>query len=57
MKPESPARIAISVDRTETRVGVLPHHLHWHGEGPEPRTWTADDGTIVYRSYADYCDD
>jgi hypothetical protein len=22
-----------------------------------PPKWTAPDGTIVYRSYADYCDD
>lgn len=29
----------------------------WKGPGPMPAKWTADDGTIVYRSYADYCDD
>lgn len=29
---------------------------NWNGEGPPPRRWTARDGTIVYRSYSDYCD-
>ena len=29
----------------------------WKGVGPEPAKWWADDGTLVYRSYADYCDD
>lgn len=29
----------------------------WAGEGPEPAKWWASDGTLVYRSYADYCDD
>lgn len=29
----------------------------WAGEGPEPARWTASDGTVVYRSYEDYCDD
>lgn len=29
----------------------------WKGEGPPPPRWTAPDGTIVYRSYGDYCDD
>jgi hypothetical protein len=29
----------------------------WKGEGPAPRRWVAEDGTVVYRSYADYCDD
>lgn len=28
----------------------------WTGEGPPPRRWRATDGTIVYRSFADYCD-
>lgn len=32
-----------------------PEH-QWQGEGPPPRRWTALDGTIIYRSYADYCD-
>jgi len=34
-----------------------PHQYRWTGEGPEPASWYADDGTKVYRSYADYCDD
>lgn len=29
----------------------------WTGEGPEPAKWFAADGTLVYRSYADYVDD
>ena len=29
----------------------------WSGSGPEPKKWTAPDGTVVYRSYGDYCDD
>lgn len=28
----------------------------WQGDDPPPRRWTASDGTIVYRSYSDYCD-
>lgn len=35
----------------------LPEHLRWKGEGPMPAKWKADDGTIVYRSYEDYCGD
>ena len=31
-----------------------PDHLSWKGEGPEPASWFAPDGTKVYRSYADY---
>jgi hypothetical protein len=33
----------------------LPEHLRWQGEGNPPRRWNAH-GTIVYRSFADYCD-
>ena len=29
----------------------------WRGEGPEPARWWHEDGTLVYRSYEDYCDD
>lgn len=29
---------------------------NWLGEGPPPARWRAADGTIVYRSFADYCD-
>lgn len=29
----------------------------WNGEWPPPPKWTTADGTIVYRTYADYCDD
>lgn len=28
----------------------------WLGEGPPPRRWTAINGTVVYRTFADYCD-
>ena len=29
--------------------------FRWTGEGPPPRRWMAN-GTMVYRSYSDYCD-
>lgn len=29
---------------------------NWNGDGPPPNRWTAPDGTVVYRSYSDYCD-
>lgn len=29
--------------------------MRWKGEGAPPRRWNAN-GTIVYRSYSDYCD-
>jgi hypothetical protein len=29
---------------------------NWHGEGNPPRRWKAPDGTLVYRSFSDYCD-
>jgi hypothetical protein len=34
----------------------LPKH-QWLGDGPVPARWRRSDGTFVYRSYADYCDD
>lgn len=30
--------------------------FNWLGEEPPPSRWWAD-GTLVYRSFADYCDD
>lgn len=30
--------------------------LNWTGEDPPPASWWVN-GTKVYRSYADYCDD
>lgn len=35
---------------------LKPEH-EWRSEGLAPAKWRADDGTIVYRSYADFCDD
>jgi hypothetical protein len=32
-----------------------PEELRWKGDEPPPRRWWAD-GTLVYRSFADYCD-
>lgn len=29
--------------------------FRWMGEGPPPKRWWAN-GTLVYRSYSDYCD-
>ena len=34
---------------------ALEPPFRWQGEGPPPRKWMAN-GTLVYRSYADYCD-
>lgn len=28
----------------------------WDGEENPPRRWRASDGTLVYRTFADYCD-
>lgn len=33
-----------------------PPELQWKGEGDPPRRWRAPDGTLVYRTFADYCD-
>ena len=35
----------------------LAEKYRWKGPGPAPAKWTAEDGTIVHRSYEDYCDD
>lgn len=35
--------------------GTPAAKFNWLGEGPPPRRWMAE-GTLVYRSYADYCD-
>lgn len=43
--------------RRRAEADKLEPRLRWDGEGPAPARWTAGDGTIVYRSYADYCDD
>ncbi len=34
-----------------------PAKYVWMGEGPEPPSWTAPDGTLVYRDYESYVDD
>lgn len=39
--------------RAET---YAPAH-RWSGEGNPPARWWGSDGTLVYRSFADYCDD
>lgn len=33
----------------------LGEEFRWKGEGPPPRKWMVGN-TLVYRSYADYCD-
>lgn len=43
-------------EQTETAYVNIPSHK-WQGPGPQPAKWTASDGTVVYRSYEDYCDD
>ena len=32
-----------------------PEH-RYKGDWPPPRRWIAADGTVVYRTYSDYCD-
>jgi hypothetical protein len=32
----------------EPRRAARPDMYEWHGPGPEPARWTAQDGTIVY---------
>lgn len=34
---------------------ALPENFRWKGDDPPPHRWMAD-GTIVYRSFSDYCD-
>ena len=41
-------------DLSEYRPETLPEKYRWKGEGPAPAHWYAEDGTKVYRSYADY---
>lgn len=50
--PSASAALFAPIDQS-----TLPEHHRWKGPGPMPARWTAADGTIVYRSYADYCDD
>jgi len=42
-------------DLAAYRPDKYPPEYRWLGEGPPPVKWCAPDGTIVYRSYADYC--
>jgi hypothetical protein len=37
--------------------GAVNSDYEWKGDGPKPASWYAPDGTKVYRSYEDYCDD
>jgi hypothetical protein len=39
-----------------TRAAASLCSHEWKGEGPPPRRWSCACGTIVYRSYEDYCD-
>lgn len=43
--------------KDEKPADELPEHLRWKGKGDPPASWYAVDGTKVYRSYEDYCDD
>lgn len=45
---------AICVYEYDARLIEEKHR--WNGEGPPPRRWRSSDGTVVYRSFADYCD-
>jgi hypothetical protein len=55
---ESPVKSPVSVpDLSSYRPEDYEPQYRWQGEGPPPRRWWAADGTLVYRSYADYCDD
>lgn len=51
--PVSEAGVTATIGTDEQ--SDLPEQYQWKGEGPAPAKWTAADGTIVYRSYADYC--
>jgi len=53
-KAEVPSK---TTDYTTYRPEDFEPQYRWQGEGPPPRRWRAADGTVVYRSYADYCDD
>ena len=33
-----------------------PDLYRWSGDGDPPPRWTAMDGTIVYRTFSDFCD-
>lgn len=58
-KVDSP-RIAVpsaDIGADAATAADLPEHLQWNGDGPAPASWFAADGTKVYRSYGDYCDD
>lgn len=33
-----------------------PENLRWNGEGDPPSRWRASNGTVVYRTFSDYCD-
>ncbi len=49
--PNTTEKEDLSAYRPET----MPEKYRWKGEGPPPPKWRAADGTVVYRSYADYC--
>lgn len=57
-----PARASFPFDRA-LRTEAEPadddraDKYRWRGQGPEPAKWWHADGTLVYRSYGDYCDD
>lgn len=53
--PSSPETTA-KRPRDDSDAPLHPYY-QWKGEGPPPAHWYAPDGTKVYRSYEDYCDD
>lgn len=56
----APSDAALSIEELAKRrveADKLEPIYRWDGEGPAPASWYAGDGTKVYRSYADYCDD
>lgn len=57
-EPQSPVKSPVGVpDLSAYRPEDYEPQYQWQGEGPPPRRWWASDGTLVYRSWADYCDD
>lgn len=41
-------------DEAAINADLKPEH-RWSGPGPMPDKWWGTDGTLVYRSYSDYC--
>lgn len=56
-KAEVDRLMAQNEELRKTNMELRDKIYAWTGDGPAPAKWTAPDGTLVYRSYEDYCDD